>query len=172
LAEKTKNKMRKTIILGMYVLTVLTFGACTKAKDGAPGAQGPQGTQGNANVQSFTSTTNNGSWTLSNGEYDAYLSVPAITQDILDKGTVNIFASDGSGGYTALPFSVAGMAINYTMSVGTINIQVTMNDGTNPPNIGANTFKVVVIAGKSMATHSNVNFTNYNELKKTFNLKD
>lgn len=85
--------MKKSIILGVFALTALTFGDCTKAKDGAPGAQGPEG---NANViGSNTVTASN--WTLNSGiMYYATLTSSNITQAIVDKGVVLVYEGDAS----------------------------------------------------------------------------
>ncbi len=81
--------MKKLLLL--CCLTALTFFGCKKGDTGAPGTNG---TNGNANVQSFTFT--NQPWVNSYSEID--LSVPAITQTILDKGAIIVYCKDAGFG--------------------------------------------------------------------------
>jgi hypothetical protein len=51
-------------------------------------------------------------------------------------------------------------------------VYVTDSDLTQPLNPGLLTFKVVVIASSSIAKYPNLDLNNYEEVKKTFDLKD
>lgn len=161
--------MKKSIILGVFALAVLTFGACTKAKDGAPGAQGPEG---NANViGSNTVTTSN--WTLNSGiMYYTTLTSSNITQAIVDKGVVLVYEGDGSGGYFALPYTFGIESSTFDFDLGFVNIYITNTDASTPANPGSRTYRIVTITSRAMIAHTDVDFKNYVSVKKAFNLKD
>ncbi len=164
--------MKKTIIYGMFTLTVLMFGACTKPKDGAPGAQGPQG---NANVQSNTFTVT--SWGYTAPDYYVNLSESSITQDIINTGAVLVYQTNGTTNvqlpYTVYPNSTYSETWVSLITVGNVKILVEDSDQTQPNNPGAGIqFKVVVMASRSMLQNPHVNFKDFESVKKAFNLKD
>lgn len=165
--------MKKIIILGMFALTLLTFGACKKPKDGAPGAQGPQG---NANVNYGIFNVAASSWGYVSPSYYVTLLEPNITQDILDKGAVLVYAGN-AGSWAQLPLtyypsSTYSELFQPIFTLGQVEIQVTDSDLTQPIAPSAATFKVVVIAHKSLLNNPNVDFSNFESVKKAFNLKD
>jgi hypothetical protein len=145
-----------------------------KGKDGEPGAQGPQGQQGNANVQSATFYVN--SWTFDTFYYYTTLNYPAITQDIINTGAVLVYSLDNNT-ISQLPFTFYPSA-NYSSSVSfeaspsQVKVYVVDSDLTQPNNPGSGTFKVVVMSSRSMLANTNIDFKNYNQVKKAFNLKD
>lgn len=159
--------MKKITIVGIFALTLLMFGACTKSKDGAPGAQGPQG---NANVSASTQTTTDSSWTLINSNnWLATFNVPEITSSVFSGGTIQVFIGDGTV-WTAMPYSYGIEQYNYSHELGLITISMTNSDGSAPSNPGVVQFKFVVIPPAAMLLHPNVNLQNYNELKATYKL--
>lgn len=164
--------MKKTLISGMFALTVLLFGACSKPKDGAPGAQGPQG---NANVQSSIYTVT--SWGYTAPEYYVNLTVSAITQDIINTGAVLVYQTTGAADvqlpYTWYPSASYSETWTPLITLSNVKIVVTDSDLTQPANPGAGVqFKVVVMASRSMLQNPHINFKNFASVKKAFNLKD
>lgn len=174
ICPELKNKnMKKIIIIGAYVLTVLMFDACTKAKDGAPGAQGPQG---NANVGYAIYNVAASDWGLTSPIYHVTLNAPQVTQDILNKGAVLVYANVSGSSvqlpYTYYPTATYSETWQPTFTLGQVEISITDSDLTNPAAPGAYTFKVVVIAASGLIAHPHVNWKNYSEVKTTFNLPD
>lgn len=165
--------MKKTIVLGMVALMVLMFGACKKPKDGAPGAQGPQG---NANVTYGIFNVPASSWGYTSPTYYATLLEPTITQDILDKGAILVYMGSTSQWVqlpvTFYPSSTYSELIKPIFTLGQVEVDITDSDLTQPATPTAKTFKVVVIASRSMLINPNVDFSNYESVKKAFNLKD
>lgn len=163
--------MKKTIVSGMFALTVLLFGACSKPKDGAPGAQGPQG---NANVQSSTFTVT--SWGYTAPYYYVELPVSSITQDIINTGAVLVYLKDGTTNvqlpYTFYPTATYSRTISTIIEFGKVTIYVEDSDQTQPSDPGAGQFKVLVMASKSMIQNPDIDFKNFESVKKAFNLKD
>lgn len=143
-----------------------------KGKDGEPGAQGPAGTNGNANVIGSNSTTVN-SWTLNSGIlYSATLSWPSITQEIVDKGAVMVYESDGSGGWAALPYTIAMTSSTYSFGLGFVNIYVTNTDGSSPSNPGSINYRVVAMTSRQMQEHPNLDMTNYYAVKNALAIRE
>ena len=126
---------------------------------GSNGADGANGTDGTMSVKSYLLI--NKSVTLTGFTNFA---IPAITQDIVDKGVVlAYFRTTGStGAYYALPYSEAGRTITLSdFGVGYVNIKA------NFSQTGLD-FKIVVMPGGSVTTlqlaHPNINFKNYSEV--------
>lgn len=160
--------MKKTLSIALIALVCLT--ACKKAKDGAPGATGKTG---NANVQAFTFTTNSSNWIPDNTNniyyYDYTLS--SITSSVLSGGAVMTYLGDGTGNYwQAMPFTIVGVEYNYVITPKSIEIDVTMANGTMPANPGGQQFKVVVIPPAVQIANPNIDYRNYTEVKEKFNL--
>lgn len=168
-----RTTMKTILALCLVAGAILT--GCKKGDKGDIGPQGPagtngtNGTNGNANVvgQTFTVTA----WTQSSPSYYTNISVPSITQLIVDKGAVLVYMSNGSGGWTQLPLTypvTATYSKNYEVVhyLGGFTIWVTDSDLTQAVNPGTKVFKVIIIEGiriKSMP---------YEELKQKFGLTD
>jgi hypothetical protein len=127
--------------------------------NGADGTNGADGANGTMSVKSYLLV--NKSVTLTGFTNFA---IPAITQDIVDKGIVlAYFRTTGStGAYYALPYSEADRTITLSdFGVGYVNIKA------NFSQTGLD-FKIVVIPGGSLTTlqlaHPGVNFKNYTEV--------
>jgi hypothetical protein len=139
--------------------TGATGGTGAQGPAGADGANGANGADGTMSVKSYLLI--NKSITLTGFTNFA---IPAITQDIVDKGIVlAYFRTTGStGAYYALPYSEADRTITLSdFGVGYVNIKA------NFSQTGLD-FKIVVIPGGSLTTlqlaHPGVNFKNYTEV--------
>ncbi|MFD0795277.1 hypothetical protein ACFQZX_16770 [Mucilaginibacter litoreus] len=144
---------------------------------GPAGPQGPQGPQGpagsngqngkDAEVQSFI--LENRGVTLTGF---TTLPVPAITQDIVDRGIVFVYfkVTGTNTGYYALPYSENDRALSVSnYGVGYVNIKAnfTVNSGLD--------FRIVIIPGTSLSTlsvtHPGLNVRNFSQVASAFNLK-
>lgn len=137
--------MKTKIII--VLLTVVTIVSCKKPEKGETGPQGPAG---NANVKSYQ--FNPTSWTYySSGEsYESVLSVPQITNDIISKGTVQLFISYNQVSWIGMPCSITDLEFNYVISNGQAVVSVQNSTMAPISNPGSSFyFKVVVIAGSS-----------------------
>jgi hypothetical protein len=132
---------------------------------GQNGQNGQDGQDGSANVENFLLL--NKSVTLTGL---TRLSIPAITQDVVDKGLVLVyFRVTGSGsGYYALPYSEADRSLSVSnFGVGYVDIKANFTaSGLD--------FRVVVIKGTSISTlsftHPGLNVRNFNQVASTFRL--
>jgi hypothetical protein len=126
--------MKALTLLGP-VFGLITMLGCTKT-----GPAGLQGAQGNANVQTFL--FNNQTVTATN---TLTLSIPAITQGILDSGAVLGFWQPSNSSedlWVSLPFSSGSQSVIVVDLLG----QVVLIPNYNVS--GAVNFKFEVIAGK------------------------
>ena len=161
-------KTKKLFLFAAIITAVLS--ACK----GDKGDTGPQGAQGNANVQSYTYTVNPSNWYALTYEWDTDLGVSAVSQSILDRGTVNVFMStDGGSNWLALPFSFTGAEFNFLYKVGTVTVAYSWDNGVLPSS-APNTckFKVIVVPGSIVRNNPHIDWNNYSEVRARFNLND
>jgi hypothetical protein len=97
------------------------------------------------------------------------LSVPAITQDIVDEGLVTVYVRNTgtTGPWYALPYSAAGDTIDLTsFGVGYVDLSA------NFTQANAFDFRVVVVSGSGLTTIAarRINMKNYSEVAKAFHL--
>jgi len=169
-----KQKTMTVVFAGLALTLGLTLTSCKKGDTGPAGTAGTNGTNGNANVVSSSLTTS--AWTYVSPSWEMTFTYPAITQSILDKGAVLVYVKSGNN-YYQLPFTFYPAA-TYSQSyevetyLGGLKVYVTDSDLTQPTNPGSLTFKVVVIAASQRLANPNVNYDNYDDVKKAFNLQD
>ena len=148
-------------------IAVILLNGCTK--------EGPAGPAGNANVQSSTITFSSWLWDSSNNYDYADFNWSPITSAIVNSGAVFIYVNTATGWValprTIYPTSSLSESQRIVYNVGTFRIIVQDSD-LNPPNpaLGSWTIKVVAVASSIIKTNPNVNWSNYLEVKKTFNL--
>lgn len=169
--------MKTKIFLPLAIVFAILFTQCTKegpaGPQGTAGNNGTNGTNGNANVTgSTTVTTNSASWTaISTWGFSAIINLGAIDQDIVDKGAVMVYEQLGTG-WLALPYTYGKVSRSYLFSPGMVKIYIQNTDGSTATNPGAITYRIVVISASNRMAHPNVDYTNYEEVKMVFGLKD
>jgi hypothetical protein len=170
--------MKKTtiafVMAGLALTLGLTFSSCKKGDTGPAGPAGTNGTNGNANVVSSTVTATG--WSYTSPSWKVSFTYAAITQAIIDKGVVLVYAKVGNA-YNQLPltfYQSATYSSTWEVStyLGGVDIIATDSDLTQPSNPGSQTFKIVVISASARTANPNINFKNYNEVKQAFNLVD
>jgi len=137
---KTFISLACIILLSLPVLI-----SCKKPQmgpAGSDGANGTNGVNGNANVIS-TNTINVSSWTSNGASWSATLTVPEITQEIVNKGMVQVFVKYGNQWWN-LPDMTNKNSTQYGFELGSVYILNSNNDGSNPVNPGPKIFRVVV----------------------------
>lgn len=163
-------KKTTTKIIGAAIAIAL-FSTVSCKKEGP---RGPAGATGNANVHSMIDTVS--TWTSNPPSYKGTISYSEITQDIIDNGAVLVYLSTGSNTYSQLPLteylsSSTSRSYEVETSVGQAVIIVSESDliTTNP---GTLVFKVVTIAGSARKANPDLNYSNYEDVKKAFHLAD
>ena len=160
--KKTK-KLFSTILVSGLGLTCLMFTSCKKGDTGPAGPAGTNGTNGVANIQTSSVTSTNGSWSYDATEdsYNATISYPAITQEVVDRGTVQVYIGNSSGtSWAALPFAYFDLQYSYEYRIGQVLISVVLNNSSALANPGAQVFKIVVIPPASKSSQANPNEIN------------
>jgi hypothetical protein len=148
----------------LFVLIVIgiTFSACKKGDTGAAGKDG------NANVKSYTLTVKSTDWTSFFGSYVAYPKLTAITDSVLNYGTVMLYYKSGNAWY-ALP------ALNYHYAINRSNdnpgyIALVYESATAPTTDA--TFRAVVITGVAGTVSASIKKMSYEQVKTFYGLEE
>lgn len=124
-------------------------------------------------VISSTATASSGNWGYDapTSTYFVDISVPGLTAEIAQ---VMVYIQSGSS-YIALPWTVylSGYSESWNFSYTTGNVRVTVQDSDLATlNPGSVTFKIVCVESYTKALHPDVDWNNYQEVKRKFNLPD
>lgn len=162
----------------MIIIVALTtfMGSCTK--EGAKGETGASGVNGNANVKSTTFTVFASDWQTATGSFPPLFvnrTEPLITADIANSGAVMLYMqSTSSTQWQALPYtfptSSSSTMYRFWHSENTLQINIYEESGT--PTAATRTFKMVVMSSSARLANPNIDYTDYEQVKATFNLED
>jgi hypothetical protein len=145
--------MVRALRLLIVVVIVFFLVRCTKeGPTGPQGAQGPPGPQGNANVKAIIFTNQAFTFNQLVNVYQILQTVPDITADIVQKGSVSAFvakANNNNSDWTALPgnftpdFSNPSLSrfFDFNYAPGNATIYTTTDPGYNVD------VKFVIVAG-------------------------
>lgn len=150
-------------------VAIIVFG-CSK-----DGVDGINGADGNANViGTNTITVSSSSWTsIDNGRmWGVNLSATGITQSIVDKGIICVFAQDSDGAWFSMPFTIYDNSWFYKFGVGYVNIYTTNTKRDVINNPGSLSFRIVIVSPSNKMANSKTNWNDYVQVKKALNLKD
>lgn len=133
---------------------------------GPAGPAGPAGATGTANViySDWATVTFTGSGTSWTGKITA----PKVTQEIMDKGLVRTYFKFGNDVYEGTYTNLTGgatTAIYQYLSLGNINLRATFN-ATYPWRY------VIIPGGTASGRLANIDYSNYAEVKKAYNIPD
>ncbi len=173
----------KNLLIIILTIGSLTFSSC--ARDGDPGAQGPRGAvgpQGNANVKNWFVTTLSSDWLTygipGNTDHSKYVtfSIPDLTSDFVDYGMVLVYLNQ-NGFYSPLPITAPNgtndvLIYNY-VTVGQVEIDIQLTNLQTPNTSNSNyDFKIVAVAGAVKLANSDLNWKDYNAVKKRLKILD
>ncbi|WP_090335710.1 collagen-like triple helix repeat-containing protein [Dyadobacter koreensis] len=187
--KREMNAMKKQFTLAILLIGLVFMQGCKgpegpagPAGEGTPGATGPAGPTGpagSANVF-YSSWAAAGTWskTTYNSLLRSYIDIaaPRITQDVLDKGLVLVYAKvNTSDNYVRqLPVTLKSQFteeyIDYTLQINTLRIWSTPIAATVEPST-AYQFRYIVVPG-GQAIRMNYEGLTYEEAKVLFNIKD
>lgn len=152
---------------------------------GAAGAKGDKGDVGekgtfNAIVSNWYIASN---WLGSNISYAALFTEPKLTQQVLDKGLILGFyrpaGEDASGVVLPIPDETANYSLGISGFVsgtdGVITVSLDFrNAAVKNPNIEDWNIRVrwIIVPPASTGRLKNVDWKNYNEVKKALNIQD
>lgn len=167
----------------LFTMVLFTMISCR----GPKGDPGLPGEPGNANVQSSTVETTAADWTYDQEACNWYLDLEwdAISQDMVDYGACLVYMENpnpDSYGWHQLPLtlypdtsyssSIEVVYYDYRLTLFWTNSDLQKHE--NPCRLyGTNlTFKVVLIGGNLYTKYQNEDLSNYETVKKLFNLAD
>ena len=155
--------MKKKIFLSFALLSLLIT-SCKKEKYQPAGNYVVSGTNSNT-VKKYDFTVYSSDWMASgSNQYYNYMGIPAGTDM---NGAVMVYYY-AAGYYTALPFIVSGtQSIMFAFQTNTI-LEV---DLIGMPAQTCS-FRAVIIPPGSRLQHPEVDYTNYEQVKKVFSIKD
>jgi hypothetical protein len=172
-------KKIKTILMLVVIAGISTTISCTKEGEkgqdglnGINGIDGTNGTDGNANVQNFNITVNTGDWTYDNLYQRQYYQY-SLTANY--NSLVVCYVMSGSG-KQIMPYYEAVNQRNYDFanvlyqSSPYIEFQYTDYTSTTTPPSSSKNFYIVIIPAR--LANPDIDYSNYNEVKRVFNLKD
>lgn len=176
ISNPKSNPMKSIVYYCFIALTAIALSACSAEDgkdgiDGIDGQQGPQGEQGipgedgNANIIysdwfALNTYSNKYTETIFDGTTEAIIytfEASEITQEILDKGSLNVYFEISDGYVLPLPiadYAGVGMSL-YSLSLNEFRIIIYDKGNTNPgdaiivENIKA--FRYVIIPGGTPA---------------------
>lgn len=166
--------MKKLHLICMALAVVFSFASC----------RGPQGPEGNANVKSSTVDVAPSDWYWDNTSWRVDINYEAINADITDYGAVLVYM-DNQGTWRQLPmtfyyqaeyedgtignFSSSLEVSSYDEGVSIFWTENDLYDGYRPDH---HKFKIVVIAASYYNSRSDVDYSDYEAVKKAFQLAD
>lgn len=169
--------MKTLKFFSFVLLTTLFVVSCSKR--GAQGPPGINGQDGYVNVVSGTITT--ADWVYYQPSWRLTINYNMITRDVIEYGAVLIYMQDGNA-YRQLPLTllnnVTGTSYYYSTIidadtyVGGVDVYWTDSDFEKPENPGLRTFKIVVIAASDYYKNTEIDHSDYNQVKEAYNLAD
>ncbi|MFN0202550.1 MAG: hypothetical protein ACKVTZ_13580 [Bacteroidia bacterium] len=192
--------MKKIVFFFLTLIPLFFLGGC--AKEGPIGPQGPKGDKGdtgaqgaqgipgqngqngqNANVTGYNFVLNPSQWyhqgtSGSVGDrYVADISMPAITQSIINYGMVQAYYSWNQTYYFPLPVEIYAAGsystfYGYNFSIGSLQVQRYDSDYQTVSPSSTMYVKVVVVNGNGRAAHPTLDWKNYEAVKNTFHLSN
>ena len=165
--------MKKIKFKMFLVLMLISAFSCTK--EGKQGEPGINGVDGNANVK--TIMVWDVSWSYSSPSYQTTIPHNDITQDLVDRGVVLVYARLNSGAYNQLPTtfyqsSSYSTSIEVASIAGSVTLFWTDSDLSQPSYPAINDFKIVLIPSAAKIAKPYVDYSNYEEVKASFGIKD
>lgn len=173
--------MKKVKAICMALLAIVAMASCR----GPVGPQGPQGPQGNANVASSTVTIRPSDWYWDNNtSWRVDIDYEAISQDITDYGAVLVYMESSQNVWRQIPFTFYySQVINdqecffsSSLEVSTydngVSIFWTESDFYDQYRPEEHRFKIVVIAANLYNSRTDVDYSNYEAVKKAFQLEE
>jgi hypothetical protein len=168
--------MKTKIATILFIGAIALFASCKKSTTGPTGpagATGATGAQGNANVKIY----NYGSTTLSSPYFDAKFIPAGLTAQKIDSSLVLVYYSESAGQWNmANGLGPGGFyaTIQYTDPTPYVSVYLQDADGSSYSG-GTVTWqkvRVVIAPTGSVFRTAKIDYSNYAEVAKYFNIKD
>ena len=185
---QNSNKMKKLSLICMTILAISFLASCRgpMGPQGPMGPEGPAGQDGNANVASSTVTINSRDWEwVNNCQWKVEIDYPAINNNVYNYGAVLVYM-DVDGAWSQVPLTYyyedqldTGETINCaasievaTLSDGGVRLFWTESDFYDGMRPQTRDFKIVAIEASVFSHRTDVDYSNYEAVKKAFMLAD
>ena len=194
-------KRRSLPVYGVLLLSlVIFFVACSKegpagakGDTGAQGAAGPAGPAGSTGPKGDTGTANviysdwidvkyNPEIDPNNGDtldFLATINAPKLTNNILSTGEMKVYCNLGSATsptVIAIPYAFEGILISPAFQLQKISLLSNApNDVVGTYTVGTTKFqqyRYILVPGSVHGRYASVNWKDYEEVKKRFDIKD
>ncbi|MBR3710843.1 MAG: hypothetical protein IKM99_07775 [Bacteroidales bacterium] len=163
--------MRKVTLFCVAFLAMCCLASC-------------RGPKTNANVYSSTVTVYESDWRWDNTSWRVDLRFDAINLNVHNDGAVLVYM-DNENTWRQLPMTFyytdydnQGNLVNCSSSLevssydGGVSIFWTENDFYNGRRIGTHRFKIVTISNADYSARPDVDYSNYEEVKRVFQIKE
>lgn len=163
--------MRKVTLFCVAFLAMCCLASC-------------RGPKTNANVYSSTVTVYESDWRWDNTSWRVDLRFDAINLNVHNDGAVLVYM-DNENTWRQLPMTFyytdydnQGNLVNCSSSLevssydGGVSIFWTENDFYNGRKIGTHRFKIVTLSNADYSARPDVDYSNYEEVKKVFQIKE
>jgi hypothetical protein len=172
--------MKSPIVCLLFLILISAFNSCKKeGPQGPQGEQGVQGPPGSVNIIVKKFSIDSVDWSLygtlgTDAYYETALSIPDISQAIVDNGTVLLYYQGTGDSWWSVPQIFFQTGYQYQFTFGYANGELIIDrfdNDFNPVNPGLVTFKLVIIPG-SAKKEWDVDLRDYAAVKKFFHIKD
>lgn len=169
--------MKKLCFSFLAIFAALVLVTSCRGRDGVDGRDGRDGRD--ANVASSTLTVNSSDWRWDGVSYRVDIDYANITQNIIDHGAVLVYM-EVSNTWRQLPMTYYYYDGDYDVYCSSslevssydngVSIFWTENDMTDVGAPEPHRFKIVVIEASVYAARSDVDFSDYEAVKKAFDI--
>lgn len=167
----------KKILNNILLAAIIMIAGC--AKDGAvgpSGSNGTNGTNGNANVQSMMITALPSTWQNFGTFGHNDISVPQITQAILDSGIISSYwiYNTTTGTQIPLPFVDGNTQFSYypQLTVGHYKLEIDHFGSTFTNPTSTMQIKLVLATAHARMSNPDLNWNDYESVKTRFHLAE
>lgn len=168
---RNNNLMKSKAFLFTCVITITLFLSCAKktiqGPQGDPGAPGGGGNAGISASSIFTVTTTQWQKTADSTSWQYTINSDLITTDIVDKGTVKVFALINNA-WWELPYTEGDLFTQFGFSLGKANLLFADIHGGLPTRPDTKAYRLVTISALARQAHPTTNWSNYYELSLLF----
>ncbi|HEX5002776.1 MAG TPA: hypothetical protein VFW78_09775 [Bacteroidia bacterium] len=173
-------KLLKTLSFFAAAATVFSWSSCGQKGDTGP--VGPQGPAGNANVYVVNYTITQGQWLTylapNQPQHSIYFEqyVPQLTQQIIDYGMTAAYVNDPVLGWATLPYTVTGVGVqayyNTYRYLNYFGVDISLSNLQTPPAPAYFDVKLVIVDGLVRQQNPDLDWSNYEMVRKRLHLKD
>lgn len=172
--------MKKVKLICMALLAMVAMISCR----GPQGPEGPQGPMGNANVASSTLTIYPNDWYWDQTSWRVDIDYKAINADIHNHGAVLVYM-DNQNTWRQLPYtfyysvnngdgttSYFSSSLEVSSYKDGVSIFWTESDFFDQYRPEQHTFKIVVIAASLYNSRADIDYSDYEAVRRAFQLED